>query len=50
MSGTNDRAAGFCTRLGLKVPILLAPMAGASPPTLSIAVAGAGGWGRAGRS
>jgi len=32
----------FCERFGLRVPILLAPMAGASPPSLSIAVAQAG--------
>jgi nitronate monooxygenase len=40
-----DRAAAFCSRYGLKVPILLAPMAGASPASLSIAVANAGGMG-----
>jgi nitronate monooxygenase len=31
----------------LRTPILLAPMAGASAPTLSIAVANAGGLGHA---
>src|SRR5215213_9937017 len=43
-----SRAAAFCERFGLKVPILLAPMAGACPPALSIAVANAGGMGAAG--
>src|SRR5256714_1328102 len=37
------RARTFCERFGLRVPILLAPMAGACPPSLSIAVANAGG-------
>ena len=36
-------AQQFCDRFGLRVPLLLAPMAGASAPTLSIAVAKAGG-------
>ncbi|GAP66171.1 2-nitropropane dioxygenase [Mizugakiibacter sediminis] len=40
-----ERAARFCERYGLRVPILLAPMAGACPPSLSIAVAEAGGMG-----
>ncbi len=40
-----QRAASFCERYRLKVPILLAPMAGASPASLSIAVANAGGMG-----
>ena len=38
----------FCERFGLKIPILLAPMAGACPPSLSIAVANAGGMGGCG--
>jgi nitronate monooxygenase len=38
----------FCARFGLRVPILLAPMAGASAPALSIAVANAGGLGACG--
>jgi nitronate monooxygenase len=38
----------FCGRYGLRVPILLAPMAGASAPSLSIAVANAGGMGACG--
>jgi nitronate monooxygenase len=43
-----QRARKFCDRFGLKVPILLAPMAGASAPSLSIAVADAGGLGSCG--
>jgi nitronate monooxygenase len=43
-----DRTAEFCKRFGLRVPILLAPMAGASAPALSIAVANAGGLGACG--
>jgi len=42
------RADEFCHRFGLRVPILLAPMAGACPPSLSIAVANAGGLGACG--
>lgn len=42
------RAAAFCERFGLRVPILLAPMAGACPPGLSVAVASAGGMGAGG--
>ncbi len=38
----------FCQRFGLRVPILLAPMAGACPPALSIAIANAGGLGACG--
>ena len=49
MGMTFDRAAAFRRRFGLQVPILLAPMAGASAPSLSIAVANAGGRGRAAR-
>jgi nitronate monooxygenase len=40
-----ERAATFCARFGLGVPILQAPMAGASPPALAAAVANAGGMG-----
>ncbi|MEI9963700.1 MAG: nitronate monooxygenase [Caulobacteraceae bacterium] len=40
-----QRAEAFCRRFGLERPILLAPMAGASPPALSVAVANAGGMG-----
>lgn len=43
-----DRTNAFCERFGLGVPILLAPMAGASAPALSIAVANAGGLGACG--
>jgi nitronate monooxygenase len=43
MSTTFERACAFCSRHDLQVPILLAPMAGASAPSLSIAVANAGG-------
>ena len=43
-----NRAAAFCERFGLRLPILLAPMAGACPPSLSIAVANAGGLGACG--
>ncbi len=42
------RAAAFSDRFGLRLPILLAPMAGACPASLSIAVANAGGMGAAG--
>ena len=35
----------FCERFGLRLPILLAPMAGACPTSLSIAVANAGSMG-----
>jgi nitronate monooxygenase len=42
------RAESFCARFGLRVPILLAPMAGACPASLSIAVANAGGLGSCG--
>jgi nitronate monooxygenase len=48
MSPTLARAASFCERFGLRVPILLAPMSGASAPVLSIAVANAGGLGSCG--
>src|SRR5581483_1828178 len=45
---TAARALAFCHRFGIRLPILLAPMAGASAPALSIAVAEAGGMGAAG--
>lgn len=48
MSPILDRADAFCSRFGLRVPILLAPMAGVSVPSLSIAVANAGGLGSCG--
>jgi nitronate monooxygenase len=44
----HQRTQQFCERFGLKLPILLAPMAGACPPSLSIAVAAAGGLGACG--
>ena len=42
------RADAFCRRFGLQLPILLAPMAGVNAPSLSIAVANAGGLGSCG--
>src|SRR5689334_10034150 len=42
------RAKAFTDRLGTRLPILLAPMAGACPPSLSIAVANTGGLGACG--
>ncbi len=48
MSDALARAQAFCDRFGLRIPILLAPMAGACPPSLSVAVANAGGLGACG--
>jgi nitronate monooxygenase len=48
MNSAKQKAQDFCQRLGLRVPILLAPMAGACPASLSIAVANAGGLGACG--
>jgi nitronate monooxygenase len=48
MSPDQARTEAFCHRFGLKMPILLAPMAGASAPSLSIAVMQAGGLGACG--
>jgi nitronate monooxygenase len=45
---SRERAAQFCTAYGLKMPILLAPMAGACPASLSVAVANAGSMGAMG--
>ncbi len=42
------RVDKFCECLGTKLPILLAPMAGACPPELSISIANAGGLGACG--
>lgn len=42
------RAGKFCAENGIRVPILMAPMAGASPPELAIAVANGGGMGACG--
>jgi nitronate monooxygenase len=41
-------AEAFCAAYGLRIPILLAPMAGACPASLSVAVANAGGMGACG--
>jgi nitronate monooxygenase len=43
-----ERVQRFCAAHGLRLPILLAPMAGSCPPSLSIAVANAGGLGACG--
>jgi nitronate monooxygenase len=43
-----ERARSFANRFGLRLPILLAPMAGVPAPKLSIAVANAGGLGSLG--
>lgn len=48
MPSPRNRARAFCDRFALRLPILLAPMAGACPPSLSIAVANAGGLGSCG--
>lgn len=48
MNSPLGRAETFCRRFGLQMPILLAPMAGASAPSLSIAIANAGGLGSCG--
>jgi nitronate monooxygenase len=48
MNAIFDRVDAFCARFGLQMPILLAPMAGACPPSLSIAIANAGGLGSCG--
>src|SRR4029077_17164434 len=47
-SSARGRAEAFANRLGIRLPILLAPMAGAGPPLLLIAVANAGGVGACG--
>jgi nitronate monooxygenase len=48
MSPEQARTEVFCRRFGLKMPILLAPMAGACPPSLSIAAMNAGSLGACG--
>jgi nitronate monooxygenase len=51
MNKTNaplERAAAFCERFGMQMPILEAPMAGACPASLAIEVANAGGMGALG--
>ncbi|MCC4593816.1 nitronate monooxygenase, partial [Xanthomonas campestris pv. cannae] len=47
-SSLQARTAIFCERFGLRLPILLSPMAGACPVPLSAAVAAAGGMGAMG--
>jgi len=44
----SKRTTEFCSRFGLKVPILLGPMAGVPAPGLSVAVCNAGGLGSCG--
>ena len=39
------RAEAFCARYGLRVPVLMSPMAGSCPPVLAAAVANGGGMG-----
>lgn len=48
MNATLRRAEAFCSKFGLRAPILLAPMASTCPPALSVAVANAGGLGGCG--
>jgi nitronate monooxygenase len=48
MNDPRSRATEFCDRFGLRLPIMLGPMAGACPPSLSIAVMRAGGFGACG--
>ena len=43
-----DRARAFCEQYRIERPILLAPMAGACPASLSIAIGTAGGMGAMG--
>ena len=43
-----NRVDAFCARFSLRAPVLLAPMSGASAPSLSIAIANAGGLGACG--
>lgn len=43
-----ERADRFCAAHGVDVPILMAPMAGACPPALAVAVMKAGGMGACG--
>jgi nitronate monooxygenase len=48
MTDRRRQALAFCERFGLRLPILLAPMAGACPPSSSVAVMRAGGMGACG--
>lgn len=43
-----ERVTEFCDRFDLQSPVMLAPMAGVTPPELSIAVINAGGMGSCG--
>jgi len=43
-----DRVKAFCQQYELRIPILMAPMAGACPPPLASAVGNAGGMGACG--
>ncbi len=47
-SSARERTDHFCRQFGLRMPILQAPMASASPPSLAAAVANAGGMGALG--
>jgi len=47
-SSALSRATAFCEAYGLRIPVLMAPMAGACPPALAIAVSKAGGMGACG--
>ena len=47
-ASVRERVETFCARYGLRLPILLAPMAGACPVGLSVAVGNAGGMGALG--
>jgi nitronate monooxygenase len=48
MTSVLARTDAFCQRFGLRLPIVLGPMAGASPTSLSAAIANAGGMGACG--
>lgn len=48
MSPIFSRVEAFCARFGLRLPILLAPMAGVPAPSLSTSIANAGGLGSCG--
>ncbi len=41
----SSRARAFCQAFGLRIPVVMGPMASASPPALAAAVANAGGLG-----
>ena len=48
MHKATKRAQAFADSYGLRLPVLMAPMAGACPPELAAAVADAGGMGACG--